>query len=141
MNLTASANLKPTDLENTVEVVENLVKTLSSLDSQEIAEVSRPKLHDQMLFLWFDHMIPGVMTATPLLMSCCETCNSPMVTTFYRFRHLTSYPQFKSNLSLVFSSRHWLSYFCSCQYPVHPKPISHSKRFDPHAITFIYMHN
>ena len=40
VNLTASANLKPKDLENTVEVVENLVKTLSSLDSEEITEVS-----------------------------------------------------------------------------------------------------
>ena len=40
VNLTASTNLKPKDLENTVEVVENLVKTLSSLDSEEITEVS-----------------------------------------------------------------------------------------------------
>ena len=39
VNLTASANLKPKDLENTVEVVENLVKSLSSLGSEEITEV------------------------------------------------------------------------------------------------------
>ena len=40
VNLTAKANLKAKDLENTVEVVENLVKTLSSLDSEEITEAS-----------------------------------------------------------------------------------------------------
>ena len=40
VKLTASANLKPKDLENTVEVVENIAKTTSLLDGADVTEVS-----------------------------------------------------------------------------------------------------
>ena len=39
VQLTESTDLKPTDLENTVQIVENVAKTLSSLGSQEVTEV------------------------------------------------------------------------------------------------------